>query len=375
MRGHVRKHGTGWQYVVNLGKDPITGKRKTHSKGGFTKKKDCETALAKKISDIESGNYFEPQKISIVDFMKYWLESRSTKLSPSSIKRYSELIAHINAYLGSMQLSSLKPLHIQNFYNNVRVDKNLTNATVYKIHSVLATALKDAVRWQMLINAPTQYVIPPRPEKPTMEVWDADEVVLFLEKIKDNKLYIPVLLAAQTGMRLGEICGLKWENVDLVNGVINVRLSLQQIGKEIIIKQPKTKGSIRTITLMEDTIKALKVHKRKQLELKLQTGNTYDYVCGWEDGRPFVPDNVTKNFPRLIKKYNFKKIRFHDLRHTHATLLLQLKISPKVVGERLGHSIISTTMDTYSHVLPNMQHEAAEKLNHLFESTQRLGCQ
>ena len=371
MRGHIRKRGAGYQIVVDIGRDPITNKRKQKSIGGFKTKKEAEKALAQYISKIEKGEYFEAEKISLKEFLDHWLETYAkVNVAPKTFIRYKEFCNTINNYIGHNKLNQIKPAHIQKFYSVLIDEGRLSNSTILKIHRMLHLALKHAVMWQMIINNPTEAVTAPRVKKTEMSVWDSDTANKFLNDIKETPIYIPTLLALTTGMRQGEICALKWDNINFSNGTISVVNSLQRLNGKLVIKPPKTDKSIRNISLMDFTIKELKEHRKKQLEYKLLFGENYqdeNFVCAWEDGRPMDPHYVSSKFAKLVKQLNYPKIRFHDLRHTHATMLLQQGVNPKIVQERLGHSQVTVTLDIYSHVLPNMQKEAVQKLESLFQ--------
>ncbi len=370
MRGHIRKHGAGWQYTVELEPDPITGKRKQKSKGGFRTKKECEAAMNELINQIEKGEYFEVEKMTLKEYLEYWLDTYAkVNVAPRTYERYKELVNHINSQLGGMWLNQLKAAHIQRFYSGLIDDGKLSNSTILKIHRVFHEALKHATSWQMIRYNPVDAVIPPRAERKEMKVWDVDTSSKFLEAIKGTTIYVPVALALQTGMREGEICALKWENVNLISKTLSVVNTLQKIDKKLTLKEPKTPKSRRAIALMDATVQLLKEHHRKQAAVKLTSKeyNDQGFVCAWEDGRPYDPMYVCKKFSQLVKELDFPVIRFHDLRHTHATILLQQGVNPKIVSERLGHSNIGITLDTYSHVLPDMQREAAARLDEAFE--------
>lgn len=368
MRGHIRKRGSTYSVVVDTGRDE-NGKRKQKWYSGYKTKKEAEKALADIIVKVEKGEYFEPEKMTLAEYLDYWLETYAkTNVAPSTYKRYCEFAKHIKTGLGQIMLPKLKPAHIQNFYSKL-LETDLSKSTVLKIHRMLHLALKHAVNWQIIISNPADAVTPPRSDKVEMHVWDVETANKFLRDITDTPVYIPVLLALQTGMREGEICGLKWENVDLKQGFLTVKYTMQRINGVLTLKDTKTAKSKRTIVLMDYTVQALKEHKKKQNEVKLMMGRAYNdqnFVCAWDDGRPYDPHYVGEKFAELVNKRGYPKIRFHDLRHTHATMLLQQGVNPKIVSERLGHSQISITLDTYSHVLPNIQKEAVSKLDELF---------
>jgi integrase len=370
MRGHIRKHGAGWQYTVELEPDPATGKRRQKSKGGFKSKKECEQAMNKLMAELEKGDYFETSNMLLRDYLSYWLNNyASSNVAPSTLKRYKLSISDINAFIGNVPLSKLKPAHIQDLYSQLMSNKHQSKSTVLKTHRTFSISLKHAIKWQLINSNPCNNVQPPRPNAVTMKVWDMETSNKFISKIKNENIYIPVLIALHTGLREGEICALKWDDIDLEDKTLTVKHTLQRIYSELCLKEPKTKKSRRTIAMMDSTVSTLKQYKREQMIYKLALGEDYNnenYVCSWNDGRPFDPLYLSKKFAKLIKKYEFPVIRFHDLRHAHATMLLQQGVNPKIVSERLGHSTISITLDIYSHVLPNMQKEAVQKLEKLF---------
>jgi integrase len=372
MRGYTQRHGKSWRYRIEFDPDNA-GKRKTISKSGFKKESDAKKALREKLVEIDKGNYVEDKKITLESYLNEWIESYKVNVAPSTYKRYKELMATAIRYIGKVELLKLTPLNIQTFYSKLLTEGKLSNATIVKIHRTLSLALKQAVGWNMINNNPCANIKPPKIIKKEMTVWSEDELKSFLYQSRNEHLYLHIALAAGTGMRLGEICALKWDCVDLKKGEIIVKRSIRRIGKELIVKEPKTKSSIRKISIANDLKDILVFHQKKQEHLikDNEKYNDRNYVCAWEDdGRPYDPDYVTKNFHLLLANYELPMIRFHDLRHTHATILLLHDVPAKIVSERLGHSNIGITLDTYSHVLPSMQKAAAEKLNGLFSSAQ-----
>ncbi|RAL25934.1 site-specific integrase [Thermoflavimicrobium daqui] len=218
----------------------------------------------------------------------------------------------------------------------------------------------------MIPRNPTSLVVPPKTEEKEKQTWTIQEVNQFLHYTKNEPLHVAYLLAIYTGMRKGEILGLRWKDCDLEQGRISVKNVLARTSKELIFQEPKTKGSKRNIQITPDVIQALKQHKRKQNENRLKLGHAYqdhDLVVCTSLGTPMIPRNLTRHFDRMIKESGVPRIRFHDLRHSHATIMLQLGEHPKVVSERLGHSRTGITLDIYSHVIPTMQEKAAQNFS------------
>ncbi|PRR70875.1 tyrosine-type recombinase/integrase [Clostridium thermopalmarium] len=367
MKGTIQKHvgkdgKATYSYLVYVGVDE-NGKKKYKRKRGFKKKKDCEAALAELITQLEKGTLVSNDKMTVNEYLNYWMETYpKNHCQPSTYKRYEFFVNDINSYLGQYKLSKLNPMLIQKFYEDLMNDKKISSNTVLKTHRMFHLALKHAQQWQLINVNPCDLVSPPKAIKTEMKYWQPDEINFYLDTInKDEILYKPTYLAVHTGLRVGELCALQWEDVDLINGTIKVNKTLQRVNGKLILKQPKTKNSSRIVTLLSSTIKFLKELKKEAMERRLKYGVELGYVLCWEDGRPMDPHYVSQKFPKLLEKYNLPKIRFHDLRHTHATLLLKLGTSPKIISERLGHSTVSFTLDIYSHVNVDMQRDEVSK--------------
>lgn len=373
MRGHIRQRGKeSWGVTIYLGME--NGKRKYRSFTVHGTKKDAERELRRVLRELDTGSYVEPSKLTVEQYLERWLSDyASLHVSGRTLERYQGIIrAHLIPGLGKRPLSKLQPLDIQKHYAESLRDGRkdgkggLSAQTVLHHHRVLHEALEQAVKWQLLARNPADAVEPPRPRRQEMQVLDEAQAAMLLKATRESPLYIPILLALTTGMRRGEILGLRWKDVDLNRGVLAVRRAAEVSGRKVSYKEPKTARSRRVVTLLGLTVDELRRHKREQAENKLFYGPAYEdhgLVCCHDDGRPFHPDRVSYNFAALIRRLDLPRIRFHDLRHTHATLLLAQGVHPKVVSERLGHSTIGLTMDTYSHVLPVLQEEAASKLD------------
>lgn len=373
MRGHIRKRGSSWSIAVSLGKDPITGKRNQKTFSGYKTEKEAEKALAKIIYEYNSGMYVEPSKITLSEFLENWLEVRVQRtVRPSTFDSYSRAIKkRIIPALGNLTLQKLNVLHIENFISDLSKE-NLTPEYITYIHAILRTALYQAVRWEILQKNPAASASPPRIPKRVPKVWNQQQVKLFLENAREGKsnYYIVYLLAIWTGMRRGEILGLRWKDIDLEAGTISIVQNLVYTGKRLLIQEPKTPGSIRTVTISPFVVKELRNYKETQNQQKQLLGPAYednDLVIVNEMGNPLHPRSLSGNYGNLIKKLNLDRIRFHDLRHVHATLLLKIGEHPKVVSERLGHSNTKMTMDTYSHVTSNMQREASLRFENFIQ--------
>lgn len=374
MRGHIRKRGSTYSIVVDIGRDE-NGKRKQKWFSGYKTKKEAERALADIIAKIEKGEYFEPKKITLSQFLDEWLEVYCRpKLAPKTYKSYSEIVRlYFKPILGHIELTKLNPAVIQRYYNMLKEEKQLSDTTINYHHRLLRNALKHAVKWQYISKNPCDAVDAPKKRKVEMKVWSKEDIKKAEKVFSNTPIFIHVMLAIYTGMRLGEICALKWEDINLKDGTCVVRRTVQRVNKELIIKEPKTDSSIRVIALPQNIIELLKLEKKKQAETRMLFGSKYDtsydgFISVWEDGRFKEPDYVSKKFHKILAATpELPMIRFHDLRHTHATLMLASGVHMKVISERLGHSQIGITMDLYSHVSIDLQKEAIKKLETLLQ--------
>ncbi len=374
MRGHIRRRGkASWAVVLDLGRDANGMRRqKWHSVKGT--RKDAERELGRLLNEINTGAYVEPARLTVAEYLEKWLgDYARPNVAPKTYERYAAIIrSQIVPEIGSTVLPRLSPLHIQSMYSralaNGRKDGKggLSPRSVIHMHRVLHKAFDQAVKWQLIARNPAQAVEPPRAERREMRALDERELAGLIHRVENTRLYIPVLLAITTGLRRGEILALRWRDIDLKTGSLTVIQSLEQTKNGLRFKTPKTHRSRRSLALPELTVAALRTHRAKQAEQRLSIGPLYedgDLVCASPDGRPWPPDSFSTAFASTVRRSSFKHFRFHDLRHSHATQLLKAGVHPKVVSERLGHSGIGITLDTYSHVMPGMQEDAAERID------------
>lgn len=379
MKGHVRKKGSSWQISWDIGEDE-NGKRKQRWKNVRGTKKEAQEELRRQLNLVDNNIVVDDKNITLKAHLKEWLEIVETELSPTTYERYEGIVDnHLIPNLGKIKLAKLSTQHIESYYTKAqregRADGKggLSKQTVLHIHRLLHKALKKAVSWQRLVRNPAaeEYITIPKPDKSERLTFTTDETLELLEKAKDNMLHLPVLLAVTIGLRRGEVTGLKWSDIDLDNRKLSVRRVLVETrAKGVQTKEPKTHRSSRSITLPSVTVKALRQYKVEQMEIALQIGSKFsndDFIFSTPLSQ-LRPSQLTTNYRAFISRKGFKHVTFHDLRHTHATHLLEQNIHPKVVSERLGHSNISITLDTYSHIIPNMQEEAANKVDEVFSN-------
>lgn len=367
MAGSIKKDGNTWYYVLELGK--INGKRKQKKKRGFKTKKDAQNALIEaEHALLKNGTFSEPSKMLYKDYLSNWLDDKKILIKESTFKTYSWLInKYIIPYLGDIEISKINPIDIQKFYNELINKDLLSRENVQKIHSLINDSLNKAERWELVKRNVASLVDRPKAFKSELKVWDIEEVKSFLTVAQSSRYYIAFLLALTTGMRQGEILALRWKDIDFNNNTLAVKQTLSHTGNKLI-PGAKTKSGLRSITLPIETVHALNKHKKMiQYEKRIAEilYEDYDLIVCTNVGTPCSPRNLLRSFYSLIEKSKVSRIRFHDLRHTHATLLLKEGVHPKIVAERLGHSNVRVTLDTYSHVLPSMQLESANKINNL----------
>lgn len=376
MDGHVRKRGNKYCFVVDIGPDPQTGKRRQKWFSGYRTEREAKKERTRVINEINQGRFVEPSKLTVKAFLHQWIENYARdNCAPRTLQGYESIIEHhLAPTLGKKAIDKLKPLDIQKYYTeklrNGRVDGKggLSARTVLHHHRLLHEALEYAVKWQIIPINPAKAVSPPKAKKAEFNVLTKEQIQMVLEHSKGKPYYNVVFLAIHTGMRRGEIFGLKWKDIDFNNQILSIRRTLQRIKNKgyVLLDATKTDGSRRSVTLTDSVIQLLKQIKDKQEKDKLIFGSAYDdqdLVFATPEGKFLNMENLTRNFGRMVKKLDVPYVRFHDLRHCHATILMLQGVHPKIVSERLGHSSTKLTMDTYSHVMPNMQREAAQKLD------------
>ena len=278
---------------------------------------------------------------------------------------------HILPHLGEVPLQVLCGSQINALYGKLASrgrrggESGLSSLTIRHVHAVLHRALKDAVRWGVLTRNPIAAADPPRiASTREMKTWSAEQLEAFLTFTKDDRLHALWQLLALSGMRRGEACGLRWCDCDLDEGRIAVRRALVPIAHTVLVSEPKTARGKRSIALDERTVAVLRAHAARQLSERQAAKDWTEsgLVFTRSDGRALPPNSVSRWFVRAVRKAKLPEIRLHDLRHTHATLALRAGIHPKVVSERLGHATVAITLDTYSHAIPALQEEAAERI-------------
>ena len=373
MRGHLVQRGDRYYAVVYEGIDHATGKERHRWYPAGTTRKGAEKVLGDLVKRVHDGDYRAPERITLGDYLvERWLPTKRSQLRPSTFASYKNNVEiHIKPRIGSIALQKLQPEDLDTFYAQLLIDGKrngvgggLSPKSVRIIHGIIRKALADANRKGTVTRNVADLADPPKVRvggSRAMTVWSAEELRQFLAGIEGGEWYAPIFLAANTGMRRGEVLGLPWRNVDLNTRRLVIDQQILSVEYGAQVADVKTTNSRRTIDLNERTVAVLKAWRRQQLEQRLSTGrrDDDDFVFTRPDGKPIHPDFFSQSWARLVRESGLRRIRLHDLRHTHASILLKEGIPPKVVSERLGHSSPAFTMTVYQHVLPGMQADAA----------------
>ncbi len=335
----------------------------------FKTRKEASNWLLEMRNKLKSGISLAGAQTTLSEYFVDYLKAIQTTIRPNTHSQYSQIVKqHILPMLGKIKLDQLKPNIIQQLYSH-KLDQGASERTVLLIHAVLHRALRQAVMWGILGWNPSDGVIRPKLRRTEMQVLDDLQVRNLLLAAKGNWMETFLQIAVTTGLRFGEILGLKWSDLDWETRRLQIQRQANRVASEgILFSQPKTKAGRRTVVLGTKTIILLREHwlnQQREIPILSNHWQDYDLIFPSITGTPMDQSNVRKGFKNLLKIAGLPNIRFHDLRHTAATLMLKQGINPKIVQERLGHADISLTLNTYSHVLPSMQEDAAEKIDEL----------
>lgn len=373
MKGHIRERSPGhWAIILDL-RDPETGKRKRKWHSFTGTKREAQKECARLITAMQGGDYLEPGKETLAQYLDRWLAHIKSQISPRSHERYTELARkNVVPLLGSALLTKLRPEQISAAYAKALASGRrdgtggLAPRTVHHMHRILRQALGQAVKWQILARNPADAVDPPKVERIKMRAFDAHETAVLLAHFRPSRMFIPVVLGALCGLRRGEVTALRWRAVDFVTGHLAIVESTEQTRAGTRAKETKS-GRARRVALPSLALDELRQHRIRQAEELLRIGirlSDDTHVFAQADGAPVQPNSLTHEFTRILaQSKTLPRVRFHDLRHSHATQMLASGVHPKIAQERLGHSSIAITLDLYSHVLPGMQEDAAAKVD------------
>jgi integrase len=317
---------------------------------------------------IEAADLREHDPVTVGDYLGSWLDHARVRVRAKTHDGYEAAIRlYALPRLGAISLSTLGPLHLQGLYGDL-LGRGLSTGTVLNLHLVLTQALAQAARWGLIPANPAAGAQPPRPRRPEIAVVDPSLAERILAAVEGTRFEVPAATAIATGMRRGEILALRWSDLDAEFTTAHVRRTLETAGGRLVFEEPKTRRSRRAVSLPAFLLPYLQRQRDAQGARRERCASwvDLDLVMDRGDGSPLNPDTLSSGWYRFLKRSGLPHIRFHDLRHAHATLMLLQGVHPKVVSERLGHASVGLTLDTYSHVLPAMQTEAVRAFDELF---------
>jgi integrase len=323
--------------------------------------------LIEALSNRNRGLVFDADNLKLGEYLGRWLtDSVRDTVRPTTFERYEQMVRlHIRPVLGKVKLKNLTSAHVRGLYRQ-KLDSGLSSRTVQYVHVTLHKALKQAIADGLIPRNVTEAVKPPQVRREEMQPLTAEQVKVLFKAVKGDRLEALYVLAVTAGLRQGELLGLKWDDIDLEAGTLQVRRTLTTAKGGPVLSAPKTRGSRRTVRLSQMALEALRSHLERQLEEIDSVGSLWrenGLIFASKSGEPLSRQHVTaRRFKPLLKRAGLPPIRFHDLRHSCATLLLSKNVNPKIVSEMLGHATIAITLDTYSHVLPTMQESAARAM-------------
>ena len=395
MAGSIEKRGkNSYRLTVSEGFD-LNGRPMIHRKTIHGTKKEAEVELAKFVTEVQNGLVIDGKSLKFAEFVDVWKRDYGSKeLAPTTYKRYCRMLeTRILPYFGHFYINKIRPTDIMKFYdllekdtqlvrkkgnNGSKTKKPLSGKTILEHHRLLRAMLHRAVYWQLIVSNPAERVQPPRAKKPKRRSYDDEQTKILLENlekltVEDTKYKVAIILTIFTGVRLGELMGLEWQDVDFRNGIISINRSSQYLSDMgVFTKVPKTESSIREIAIPEFIISLLEEYKLWYEEQKSLYGELWtnsDRLFVQADGKPMHPSSISKWFVKYVGTIGLPVINFHGLRHTNASLLVAQNVDIAVVSARLGHAQISTTLDFYVHPLLSHNRKAGYALENLLLPT------
>ena len=391
MAGSIEKRGKDSYRLVCTNSYDLNGNIIKHTKTIHGTKKDAQIELAKFVADVQNGLFIEGTSLKFSEFTEIWKRDYGSKeLAPSTYKRYCRMLeTRILPYFGHFYINKIKPTDIMQFYdllsrdtqlvrkksnNGKKTIKPLSGKTILEHHRLLRAMLHKAVYWQLLFSNPCERVQPPKSKKPKRRYYDDEQCKVLLSNLNelsvdDIKYKTAITLTLFTGVRLGELMGLEWSDIDFTNGIVSINKSSQYLAdKGVFTKTPKTESSIREVAIPDFVLSLLEEYRlwyetQKSIYGELWTNS--DRLFVQSDGKPMHPSTISKWFVKFVKEIGLPVINFHGLRHTNATLLISQNIDVAVVAARLGHAQITTTFNFYVHPIISHNKSAGNVLQNL----------
>lgn len=366
MNGSIYKRGKTYTVSFSNGFDE-NGNRLRYTKGGFKTKREAEKKLFELNQRYYAGELVLNDNMLLSDFLEYWLKNYvEINLAPNTITGYkNNVYKHIIPALGNMKVTKIQPVHIQEFYSQL-LDNGLSATSINYIHQNLHASFEYASRMQLFHNTVFNKVKPPKKKKYIPNIMTSEECIKLINVAKDTEIYIPIIFGITLGVRRCEALGFKWCDFDYENRLLKVERNLNRVKGGMEFAPLKSDSSYRTLLLSQEVCDILKSEKARQNEFKEIFGENYnpnDLICCRLAGGWITTNYLDSQYKKLLVKNNLPIVRFHDLRHTNSTLLLEQCISPEAVAARLGHSSTSITMDIYAHTTHAMQENCADVLS------------
>ena len=373
ITGHLRKRknkngSTSYQIILETDRDPMTGKRQRNYFTVNGTKKEAEAKMAQLKYQMSTGNSIvKLSSLKLSVWLDNWMKNYNFNLSPTTKSGYRQQIrTRINPYLGNAPLNTLNSGQIQSWVNTLTYN-GLSSKTVKNTFLNLKAALDKATDLGMIPKNPCKHVVLPTVKKYNAQVYTLSDVQNILTLAKSTDMFFLLAIEFYLGLRKGEIAELKWSDVDLQAGMVHITRSRVECDEGIIVKSTKSEAGIRSLPLADEILDIFKTEYNKYVQNRTNKGYVdTGYVICKKNGEPYVPTSISQRWDRFCASNNLKKIRFHDLRHTCATLMVANGIPAKTVQTWLGHSDIQVTMNTYTHCLPSMKEEAGSKMNVIF---------
>ena len=369
--GNIREKKTKsgeirYQVTVEGGYDELTGKRIRIFKNVKGSKREARSVMHRMITEMEQGMLTQKSNKKVGEWMDEWLETFLPNIEETTRVGYKTKIrCYIKPALGDIFLKALRTEHIQKMINDM-IDKGLSPKNIRDTFNNINAAMKKAVKTKLISHNPCDAVELPKLKKYRATVYPPKMIHKLLDIAKGTEMYLPVFLLVMVGLRRGELLALRWTDIDFKNNVLKVRKNMVNGENGSIIKAPKSEAGVRDIQLGSDVMEILREARLEYMNDAFEYGTGFqnlNFVIHQKDGSPLKPDSMTQKWGRFLEMHNLPKIRLHDLRHSNATALIQAGVNARVVQQRLGHSDVNITLNTYTHVLPEMDKEAAEKLD------------
>lgn len=366
MTGHIRRRGArSWELKFDVGTDPLSGRRKTRYASFKGTKREAEVELARRVTAASRGDAVDPSRETLSGYLDRWLRDwAATNVSPKTAETYAHHLKHVRRHIGERRLQQLRPVDLAELYATLSRGVGLAARTVGHVHRILHRSLGHAVQWALIERNPAELVSPPPVASGEIEILKDGEPQALFAGLKGRAVLYPLaVLALATGMRRGELCALRWQDVDFDRARLRVEQSLEQTSGGLRFKSPKTRHGRRTVALPSSAVAELRAHWKAQQEQRMALGmgraSPSDLVFATWEGKPRSPNALTKEWSVAMDVLGLPHVTLHSLRHTHASQLIAAGIDVLTVSRRLGHGSPAITLGVYGHMFSNTDDRAA----------------